>query len=77
MWYRIYQVDDHGHIRAAKDVECACDVEAVAAGRAAVNWQGVEVWQGARRLAVLPAETTAVGESGLHRRPSLRAPQDG
>jgi hypothetical protein len=57
MWFRIYQIDDRGHICGADNVQCADDGEAIAAARAAAGRKGVEVWQGARQVAVLPAST--------------------
>ena len=53
--YRLYLLDDEGHIRRGIDLDCADDDEAVATAAAYVDGCAVEVWEKTRRVRRLPA----------------------
>ena len=51
--YRLYLLDRRGHFRAAMDLECEADDEAVDAARRQLPEGRLELWQGHRRVATL------------------------
>lgn len=60
--YRIYVLDSHGHFKAAHDVLATGDREAICAARHVEHEYGLEVWQRARRVAVLGAAGEVLDE---------------
>lgn len=58
--YRLYHLDDHGHIKAAP-AEFAADDDAMAKAEALkhVDGQAAELWERGRRVAVFAAANTA------------------
>ena len=60
--YRIYIMDQSGHIRAASDHECETDDEALNAGEALVADGGeAEVWQATRRVGIVGEKSKKTG----------------
>jgi hypothetical protein len=55
--YRVYSLDAGGHVSAPPTViECTDDAEATAKAKSlAFGPRRVEIWQGSRQVAVLPA----------------------
>jgi len=53
--YRLYVLDDEGHIRRGIDLECADDEEAVTRAAHLADGCAVEVWEKTRRVRRLPA----------------------
>jgi hypothetical protein len=54
--YRVYTLDAGGHVCGPPTVlECADDGQAIAEAKALSIGLRVEVWQGSRQVAVLPA----------------------
>jgi hypothetical protein len=53
--YRIYFLDRNDHIRHALSVECTDDAEAVELLQRHSDGRGMELWQGARRVARIEA----------------------
>jgi hypothetical protein len=51
--YRIYFLDDRGHVEAARDILCPNDLDALDVARALLDGRIVELWQLDRRVAVL------------------------
>ncbi len=52
--YRVYFLDDEGHVYGADIADCASDGEAARRGTALMarrHSAGVEIWEGARRVA--------------------------
>jgi hypothetical protein len=50
--YKIYSLDEVGHIALAQNMECADDLDALDwAENAAGHGPGMEVWQGSRLVA--------------------------
>ena len=58
MYYRVYKLDPAGHFVSGEWIEAADDVEACAKAHDMCDeaTPSVEVWCGARRVAVLPCE---------------------
>jgi hypothetical protein len=56
--YRIYSLDDKGHIIRAYPVECPDDVAAQREAMTLCEKSGVEVWEGARLVAMLNGRTS-------------------
>ena len=55
--YRLFTLCEDGHISApAVILECECDQEAVEAAKQHMNGHAVELWNGARQVAKLPAQ---------------------
>jgi uncharacterized protein YuzE len=61
--YRAYILKSDGHFKGVVELECASDELALEAARQAGGVYGVEVWQGARRLAVLTPSRPQQGPS--------------
>lgn len=53
--YRLYLLDDTGHIRKGMDIDCVDDAAALEKASAYVDGCAVELWQQTRRVAHLPA----------------------
>jgi hypothetical protein len=51
--YRVYLIDDDGHIKKAVDLECENDDQAKKQAQQFVDSCSVELWQGGRQIAVL------------------------
>ena len=58
--YRVYLLDEAGHIRRAREMDCANDGEAIARARLLAAQQGVEVWERARLVSSLPPPNPAL-----------------
>jgi len=54
--YRIYQLGPDGHIRKGRYLQAADDAEAIELARRQAENDHCELWLGARRIAVLPAD---------------------
>ena len=61
--YRLYLLDDTGHIREGMDLDCANDDAAMAIASAYVDRCAVEVWQQTRRVAHLPERNLTTGRT--------------
>ena len=61
--YRLYLLDDTGHIREGMDLDCADDDAAIAIASAYVDRCAVEVWQQTRRVAHLPEGNLKTGQT--------------
>jgi hypothetical protein len=61
MDYRLYVLDEAGHIRSRTEFECASDEEACLRAKAAAQTQAVELWQGRRCIGTFGAAPPAVG----------------
>ena len=48
--YKLYFLDDAGHIARAMDLECRDDRDAIAAAHAHPGEHGAELWQSARKV---------------------------
>lgn len=59
--YRVYSLDEGGHIRAALDLTCENDDEALARTSAIV--EAIEIWQAKRLVARRPGDTVHVPSS--------------
>lgn len=58
--YRIFPTNETGGvIGPAEIVSCATDQEAIERARAAVESHGIEIWDGARRVASIPGAKRA------------------
>jgi hypothetical protein len=54
--YRVYFVDDTGHVAGPpKIVECADDNEALQKAKQLIDGKDLEVWEGPRLIARFPA----------------------
>jgi hypothetical protein len=54
--YRLYRVDEEGHIQGAPViVSCEDDEAAIAEAKQYVDGVAIEVWDRARRVAILPS----------------------
>ena len=53
--YRVYFIDDHGHIRSARERECETDAEALAFAEQVAEGQSVEIWNRARLVGRIEA----------------------
>jgi hypothetical protein len=54
--YRIYPVDEAGHIQGPPIViECEDDAAAVLEARERIDGVAAEIWDGGRRVAVIPS----------------------
>jgi hypothetical protein len=54
-FYRIYQLDDGGHISAPPaTVECADEQDAISKAAQVANGKAVELWEGARFIVRFP-----------------------
>jgi hypothetical protein len=61
--YRLFFIGHDDHIMKAEVVDCATDGGAVALARAAcAEHPAVEVWEGARRVDRVDADTTVVSD---------------
>jgi hypothetical protein len=61
--YRAYILKSDGHFKGVVELECASDELAIEAARHAGGEHGVELWQGARRLALLTPPRSHSGPS--------------
>ena len=57
--YRVYFLDANGRIRSAKDIVAEHDEAAIVLARSFHRLHGLEIWQLARRVAVIPGPTLA------------------
>jgi hypothetical protein len=55
MDYRVYLLDDHGHVFAREDIIAENDEEAVLSAAQLQNGRAIEVWQLDRRVALIKA----------------------
>jgi hypothetical protein len=56
-FYRIYQLDEGGHISTPPEiVECADERDAISKAAQATNGKAVELWQGARFIVRFPRD---------------------
>ena len=53
--YRLYFLDAEGHIAHREECELAGDEAAIARARALDHEQGIEIWQGSRKVSVVTA----------------------
>ena len=54
--YRVYRIDESGHVQGVPDIiECEDDDDARIAAQRFLDGCGVEVWDGARKVAALPS----------------------
>lgn len=53
--YRLYKLGVDGRIRAAVDLDCASDADAIEASRSLPHPHGQELWQGNRKVAEIPS----------------------
>ena len=54
--YRIYVVDEHGHIAGpAHVITCATDEEAIEKAKPMIDRHDIELWDGARKIAKISA----------------------
>ena len=68
-YYRLYYLNQHGHIRHAVDWECADDPSALSIVGKHVDGRAMELWSGERRVAAFPAREgleAAVWPGGPH-----------
>ena len=66
--YKLYFLDDTGHIARAMDLECHDDIEAIALARSYPCKHGIELWQRARKVGtVMGAEMTLAPHIGDRR----------
>jgi hypothetical protein len=69
--YRIYSMNDVGHISApSENIECADDQEAIQKAQQAVNGSDIELWEGDRLIVRFPRDDprkkrTRFGRNGL------------
>lgn len=55
--YRVYRVDESGHIQGMPDIiECDDDDAALVEAQRFVDGCGVELWDGARKVASFPPD---------------------
>jgi hypothetical protein len=52
--YRLYFLDENGHIRSALEADCADDDTALAWAAEQLDGRAVELWRGSRLVAKLP-----------------------
>jgi hypothetical protein len=50
--YKLYFLDDHGHVRSALDLQCEDDIQAIATAETKRNAGSMELWQSSRRVRV-------------------------
>jgi len=50
--YRLYFLDEQGHVRRALDMECRDDAQAIAVVTEHLSDQAMELWQGSRKVHV-------------------------
>ena len=61
MLYRIYFCDPDGHITGVEAFECEGDAEAIDYAREKAGGRPIELWQQARKVAVLPRREAGGG----------------
>ncbi len=52
--YRLYLLNDRGHIHSAKDLQCSSDEEAVEKAEQFRDGRALELWQQARFIKKIP-----------------------
>jgi hypothetical protein len=58
-WYRIYRIDDEGHIKGpAIPIEAETDQQALKQARQYVDSLAIEVWDGPRLIGRLAPDTS-------------------
>ena len=57
--YRLYFMDNDGHIQQAAEFECADDAEALVWAADQRDERYMELWSGQRRVAEFPAQPIA------------------
>ncbi len=57
--YRLYFLDDKGHIRDVVELECPDDDQAISDAQHHVDGMDLELWQRARMVTKLPARPPA------------------
>ena len=50
--YRLYFLDEQGHVRRGLDLECRDDAHAIAVVSEHLSDEAMELWQGARKVRV-------------------------
>ena len=66
--YRLYFVDDEGHITDVNVLDCTCDEEAIEAASGYSDGRAMELWQLDRRIRVF----SSVLPGSLSRKPAPR-----
>jgi hypothetical protein len=55
--YQLCSVDQHGHVvKPPEYVACEADEEVIAKAKSMVDGLGIEIWNGARRVKILPSK---------------------
>lgn len=54
--YRLYFIDESGHIKRVVELDCATEAEAVREAESHVGFMAMELWQRARVVTKFPAQ---------------------